>query len=150
MNKATKVQLKERIVEIKEGKQLIVASTKREDVDLPEISGTHEFSIEPRSMFNVDGSSLLRTDKSSIIHQIEMITSRSEEEPYDMSDTREVVIFDGMALLNQMKMADIQTCGDLATKFIKNVMPASNGYDEIRMIFDRYQEISLKDLTKNK
>ena len=62
-----------------------------------------------------------------------------------------VVIFDGMALVNQLnKTIEIKTCQDLANRFVRNVMHASEGYGEVRMVFDRYQEKSLKDLTRQK
>ena len=58
-NKTTHVQLKEKVVELKEEKRqmtrFIVASRSREDIDLPHIFGNHEFSVVPRSMFSTDG-----------------------------------------------------------------------------------------------
>ena len=55
-----------------------------------------------------------------------------------------IVIFDGMTLVNWIKK-DIQitTCKSL-------VHHKSKGYDKVRLIFDHYQENSIKDQTRNK
>ena len=82
-NKTTHVQLKEKVVELKEEKRLmtqfIVASRSREDIDLPHIFGNHEFSVVPRSMFSTDGCLLLGSDKSTVLHRIEEMTSNEDE-----------------------------------------------------------------------
>ena len=54
------------------------------------------------------------------------------------------MIFDGMTLVNWIKK-DIQitTCKSLVHR-------KSKGYDKVRLIFDHYQENSIKDQTRNK
>ena len=154
-NKTTKVKLKDRVLELKEERRLmtrfLMASRSREDIDLPEIFGNHEFSVVPRSMFGVDGSLLLGADKSAILHQLEGLLTPAEDDAIDTNSANMTVIFDGMAIVNQLKKdSNIKTCQDLADKFVKNVSFASKDYQEIRMIFDKYQENSLKDLTRHK
>ena len=71
MVKATKVPLKEKIVQLKEERSLmtrfIIASHKRSEIDLPFYLGTFEFSVVPRSIFNSQGNILLANDKSSFL-----------------------------------------------------------------------------------
>ena len=56
-----------------------------------------------------------------------------------------------MAVVNRIKKTqDIETCKDLAASFTKIVLYEAKDYEEIRMIFDRYQENSIKDQTRNK
>ena len=61
------------------------------------------------------------------------------------------MIFDGMALVNRIKKdVQITTCKDLPETFMRLVHHESEGYDEVRLIFDHYQENSIKDQTRNK
>ena len=58
---------------------------------------------------------------------------------------------DGMALVNRIKKdVQITTCKDLAETVTSFVHHVSEGYDEVRLIFDHYQENSIKDQTRNK
>ena len=67
------------------------------------------------------------------------------EEPTE----QKVIIFDGMAVLNKLKLVSgIRNCLQLAEQFLKMVM--SEPSDEIRVVFDRYIEDSLKKTTRNK
>ena len=62
-----------------------------------------------------------------------------------------IVIFDGMAIVNRIKKdVQITTCKDLVETFTRLVHHESEGYDEVRLIFDHYQEKSIKDQTRNK
>ena len=61
-----------------------------------------------------------------------------------------IVIFDGMALVNRIKKdVQITTCKDLAETSTRVVHHESEGYDEVRLIFDHYQENLMKGQTKN-
>jgi hypothetical protein len=118
--------------------RFIVASRSRDDIDLPNIFGNHEFSVVPRSMFSADGCLLLGSDKSTVLHQIEELVPKTDE-PLVSDANNKVLIIDGMVLVNQMiKTKDIKTCQDFANKFIRNVEIASGDYGEVR--------ISLKNL----
>ena len=57
---------------------------------------------------------------------------------------RKVIIFDGMALVNAIKKSG-ETCSDLANSFINMLINKSRGFDEVRLVFDRYVENSLKE-----
>ena len=48
------------------------------------------------------------------------------------------------------KDVQITTCKDLAETFTRLVHHETEGYDEVKLIFDHYQENSVKDQTRNK
>ena len=55
------------------------------------------------------------------------------------------------ALQNWGIKKDVQiTCKDLAETFTRLVHHETEGYDEVKLIFDHYQENSVKDQTRNK
>ena len=78
--------------------------------------GNFEFSVVPKSLFSYDGQPLTCTDKASILHKIETLSSKLEENlsfSYQLSEEEDynVVIIDGMAIVNQIvKGKDILTC----------------------------------------
>ena len=149
--KKVNVKVNNKVVQLKEEKKLmtkfIIASRKREDIDLPYYFGTNKFSVIPRSLFRPDGTMLLDTDKSTVMHEIEKAieSDRGSNVDLDILETNSVpkiVIFDGMVLVNRIiKDVQITTCKDLAEAFTRLVHHESEGYDEVRFIFDHYQEI---------
>ena len=61
------------------------------------------------------------------------------------------MIIDGMTLVNRTKKnIQITTCKDLAETFTRLVNYESEGYGKVRLVFDHYQENSIKDQTRNK
>ena len=62
------------------------------------------------------------------------------------------IVFDGMAVVNRIniKKAKIKNCRDFATTFTNIIFSESDGFDEIRIIFDRYDKKSLKSQTRSK
>ena len=72
MNKLVKVKVKDKIFALKEQSslmtRLLITARKRSEVDLEQIIGKYEFSVVPRSMFDNDGSLLIDTTKSVIMH----------------------------------------------------------------------------------
>ena len=102
-----------KLVQLKEEKKLmtkfIIASRKREDINLPYYFGTNKFSVIPRSLFRPDGTMLLDTDKSTVMHEIEKATESDRGNNVDLNilETNSVpkfVIFDGIiALVNRIK-----------------------------------------------
>ena len=61
--KRTDVKLKDKVVNLKQDRKmmtrLIIASRKREEIDLPHYLGTKEFSVVPLSMFDYNGILLI-------------------------------------------------------------------------------------------
>ena len=136
--------------------KFIIASRKREDVDLPYYFVTYESAVVPRSLFSPDGSVLLDTNKSTLMHETEKAIASDRGNNVDLNiletnSVPKIVIFDGMALINRIKKdVQITTCKDLAETSTRVVHHESEGYDEVRLIFDHYQENSIKDQTRNK
>ena len=69
--------------------------------------------------------------------------------------TSEKVIIDEMALVNSLPKDknspfQIKTCKDLANLFIFQLKTKCTGYDEVRLVFDRHIECSIKYLTRKK
>ena len=159
MVKATKVPLKEKIVQLKEERSLmtrfIIASRKRSEIDLPFYLGTFEFSVVPRSIFNSQGNILLANDKSSFLHQIENMINSNEiqlvQEPPLETNFKKAIIIDAMAEVQKIKKSpQLITCHDFAVAFVQRILFLSDGFNEIRVTFDRYIENSLKNKTRDK
>ena len=99
---------------------------------------------------------LLDTDKSTLMHEIEKAIASDRGNNVDLNiletnSVPKIVIFDGMALINRIKKdVQITTCKELAETFTRLVHHESEGYDEVRLIFDHYQENLIKDQTRNK
>ena len=108
--------------------RLIIASRKREEIDLPHYLGTHEFSVVPLSMFDYHGNLLIDSrDKSSIMHGIEMLLinvvvpvsdmSSIAVTPTPNSETKNVIIFVAMAVVQAIKKS-----------FKARILEASDGF----------------------
>ena len=83
------------------------------------------------------------------------LNDTSEENVYSSLDTvvnpYKVILFDGMALVNTLPKeyyGQLRTCADLVELFIKQLMSKCFGYDEVRLVFDRYISESLKAKTR--
>ena len=64
---------------------------------------------------------------------------------------KSVIIFDGMALVNSIQKTEcVKTCKDFAEGFLANSVQASHGYNEVRLVFDRYMQGSLKEKMREK
>ena len=164
--KRTSVKLKDKVANLKQDRKmmtrLIIASRKREEIDLPHYLGTHEFSVVPLSMFDYNGNLLIDSrDKSSIMHGIEKLLinvvvpvsdmSSIAVTPTPSSETKNVIIFDAMAVVQAIKKnSSLKTVKDFAESFKARILEASDGFGQVRVIFDRYLSKSLKNQTKVK
>ena len=158
--KTLKTKLEGKVVELKEDRSLmqriLMISQKRPEIDLPNLIGKYEFSITPRSLFSFDGNSC--KDKSSVMHAIEdrgqnllNIDNTQHNIIESDVDNAKVVILDGMALVNKLVLTrDIKTCKDLKILFAEKLLMETDGAPEIRLVFDRYIESSLKERTREK
>ena len=62
-----------------------------------------------------------------------------------------VILFDGMELVNSItKTCDIETCSDLSKIFVNLLISQSNSFDEVHLVCDVYQEVSLKSQMRKK
>ena len=151
--KSHKMTLNNNVIKIKEERKLmsrpIVAARSRPEIDLSNYFGEFEFSVVPKSLFSADGNLLKTSDKSVIVQEIEKqypdinITSFRE-------DSDSVLIFDGMAIANRISIqkCQLKTCNEFANKFIDIILKESKLFSEVRVIFDRYDEKSLKSKTR--
>ena len=67
------------------------------------------------------------------------------------SPNYKVILFDGMALVNAIpKTERIKTCTDVAQAFHDQLSNMADEYDEVRLVFDRYINSSLKEQMRRK
>ena len=134
--------------------RILVVSQKRQDIDLQKLIGDYEFSVIPRSIFNFDGKLLICSDKSKLMHAIETKAAKQNEEDETTEEVefiQKVVIFDGMALVNKLTITkETKTCKDLKDQFMARLLRESDAFSEVRLVFDRYIEGSLKEQTREK
>ena len=65
--------------------KFIIDFKKREDIDLPYYFGTYEFSVIPRPLFRPDGTMLLDTDKTTVMHEIEKVIESDRGNNVDLN-----------------------------------------------------------------
>ena len=79
-NKTHKVKICEKIVDLKETKdlygRLMVLARSNRDIDQKQAVGTYEFTLTPRALFSPNGSVLPCNDKSKCIHVLEKLATR--------------------------------------------------------------------------
>ena len=69
----------------------------------------------------------------------------------DTSPKYKVIIIDGMALVNAIpKTERIKTCKDFAQFFLDQLSNMADEYDEVRLVFDRYINSSIKEQMRRK
>lgn len=67
-----------------------------------------------------------------------------------LSSSVRVLIIDGMAVVNKVDMKSLQSCKDFADAFVQRISSTVRGYTEVRLVFDRYIQQSLKSRTRDK
>lgn len=159
-NKNVTVTVSKQLVQVREERKLmtrlLIASRTRPDIDLPSNIGMYEFSVVPRSLFTIDGTLHQTTDKSVIAAELckSQKVKEIEENTEQSNDNRirKVIIFDGMAIVNRIniKKQKITNCAEFADQFINIIKREASGFDEVRVVFDRYKEKSLKANTRAK
>ena len=124
----------------------MVASRSRPDIDLPNIFGSYEFSVVPLWLFATDGSLYYGKDKSVIAKELREIEPEEIETQEEDLESRNVIIIDAMAIVNKIdiKSESIENCAEFASIFCKRVKNKAYKFDEIRIIFDRYDVKSVK------
>ena len=124
----------------------MVASRRRPDIDLPNIFGSYGFSVVPLWLFATDGSLYYGKDKSVIAKELREIEPEEIETQEEDSESRNVIIIDAMAIVNKIdiKSESIENCAEFASIFCKRVKNKAYKFDEIRIIFDRYDVKSVK------
>lgn len=175
-SKLVKTKIGEKVTELREERNLLarflIIMRSRPEIDMKEAIGQYEFSAVPRSLFSADGEMLLAYDKASILHALEDLPKRKQNqregqeaevaaptppdtgmEVNDGEEGYKVLILDGMALVNSIQKKDessMKTCQDFAEAFIRRLDREASSYSEVRLIFDRYLTSSLKEKTREK
>ena len=160
----TKCKVGNKLVKLREDRQLLarflVVQQSRPSI-IESLSETVEFSVVPRALFTSDGSLRLPRDKSSFIHAIEgyhpyhLNHEPESDSTCQVSSTTnirgKVCIIDAMAVVQAIKKGpSMLTCLDFASAFVRSIRKIIFGYDESRVIFDRYIDNSLKAQTRGK
>lgn len=157
-----KVRTGDKVIKLREerelfGRFLIIQGSRPELVPkLEDAIGEFEMSVVPRSLCAVDGSLYIPTDKASLMHVIE--AAKAEPHVSDLSldtaagDFRDrALVVDAMAVLQSMKKTPtMRTLADLRETFVRRIENMLHGFNEGRIIFDRYLDQSLKNKTRQK
>jgi len=144
----------DKIMELKEDRALfarMLVVSKARDIDLKQVVGTYELSVVPRALFAADGSLLHAASKSDLMSILESLPK--DIQVYDTpADSKSVAIIDGMADLQSLNKPEwISNCADLANHFIERHWQRYSEYDEVHLVFDRYDiGDSLKTSTREK
>ena len=164
--KKTRCKVGDKIVKLREDRQfmarflLFQQSRPNMIQSLNTTIGTYEFSVIPRSLFSTDGLLLIPTDKAAFVHAIEEYNAEQSNEvaedlpPYSPSTVEspyKVCIVDAMAVVQAIKKGPSMVyCSDFAAAFVRWIKKMISEYNEGRIIFDRYEENSLKAQTRSK
>ena len=123
-----------------------MASRSRPEIDLPNIFGNYEFSVVPLSLFARDGSLYYGKDESVIAKELREFEPEEIGTQEEDSESRNVIIIDAMAIVNEIdiKSESIENCAEFASILCKRVKNKASKFDEVRIIFDRYDVKSVK------
>ena len=152
--KKIKCKLEKKVVELNEERSLLtrfllILKARPEIMDISEAIGEYEFTAIPRSLFTSDGLLNIPTDKSEIMLATEIQADTTI--PVNNSEVSKVAVIDGMVEVQSLKKdASVKTCSDLGKLFASKMRKKTSSYDEVRILFDRYLDNSLKDQTRAK
>ena len=128
--------------------RLFVASQSGRDVNLESILG-HELSSVPRALSKTNGK-LHTTDKA----QLQAMLTQEIETPAKLpkGDSKTCLLIDGPALIQAIgKPERAKTFGDWGEVFCHSVVERfGDVYSWIDVVFDRYNESSIKSGTRQK
>ena len=160
--------------------RLIVISRSRPELNLEKCIGEFEFGLVPHALFAADGTLLLASDKYKIREQLERMMKVYQEKtekgagegnvekddanvleentddaiPSEqwLSSSKRVIIIDGMALLNSSDKVfqEANVFSQFANAFLEQLALLAKDYDQLRLVFDRYIDSSLKEQTRSK
>lgn len=149
--------------------RLLLVTKTRPEICIEDCIGNHELSVVPRSLFAADGTMLKCLNKSSLMAILEKLPSSissSDREPKRIPNeitedshcgpsqqTKFTVgLIDGMAELQCFhKQESITNCSLLADSFTDILLSKFRNYDELHVIFDRYDvDGSLKSSTRER
>ena len=131
-------------------KRLLVASRTRADIDLPKYLGMYEFTVVPPSLFAPDGTFYKTSDEADPAVELRKLQNNEPSNEVVNTNSRKVIIIDGMAFVNAVDIQkfQIKNCSDFVKCFLNIIKTETKGYNEARIIFDRYHQKSLKVNTR--
>ena len=175
-SKRQSMQIRDKAIDLRETKdlygRLMILCKSSRDVDMKKVIGEYEFTLTPRSLFAPNGSMLMCTDKSKLIHELQKLVL--DNSSHDSSDnnlqpmstqgldrslveddvvpepSHKVAIIDGMVIVQKLAKSSMQTVSDLCRCFIDKVMYDTRDFDEIVVVLDTYKDDSLKNTTREK
>ena len=156
--KKVKIQLENRVIKLREERQLlsrfliVLGSCPQLVPKLNEVIGNFEMSVVPRSLVAVDGTLHIPADKSSLMKMIEGDQSKKfSPNTRNKTNATRILIVDAMEVLKGItKTSKMTKILHLQEEFIKRISRLLHGYDEGRIVFDKYVDESLKNKTRMK
>jgi hypothetical protein len=133
--------------------RLLVVARSRPDLVPSTAIGEYEFHVCPPSNFSNDGCMLMLTNKHQLLSEImKLCIDESAPRRVIISDIpvqQTVLIIDAMCIVQSLQVAkDIHFVLDFGKKFVEKVMAMATDYSEVRVLFDRYIEGSMKMMTR--
>ena len=137
---------------------LLIARSGREDIDLEEAIGKHEFASTNKRLMRSDGTLHPTTDKSQVVHMLcDESGVGTADSPLTSLDEKQqakprCLLVDGMVVVQEaMAVGTIRTCKDLAMLYVRHIDSKAKGYDQVRVVFDNYKiPNSLKETTRQR
>lgn len=115
---------------------------------LPENIGMYEMSLIPRSLFEPSGKIRIPKDKSAFMKYIREYKS-DVPNAFQYVPVSHVIILDAMSIVQGIKIGNLKSMLCYSQFFVQKIGEIVDGYDEVRVIFDNYEEaVTLKQLTR--
>ena len=127
-------------------KGLLVAWRTRADIDLPKYLGMYELTVVLPSLFAPDDIFYKTSDKEDLAAELRKLQNNDPPNEVVHTDSRKIIIIDGMAFVDQVDIQkfQIKNCSDFAKCFLNIIKAETKGYNEARIILDRYNQKSFK------
>ena len=123
-------------------RMLVIARSSRDDIELEEVIGLHEFDYTNRVLMKPGGSIHHTSDKSIIIHLQEDIVNNTGDTTNAMDDEvcpQTCLVVDTMGVVQElMAVMNFKKCKELGATYVKLIDSNARGYDQVRLIFDNY------------
>ncbi|KAG1649565.1 Mpv17-like protein 2 [Nymphon striatum] len=127
--------------------RLFVAAQSGRDIDLNAIL-SHELSKVPRSLASTNGK--LHTSEKAQLQKL-LVGEVDIFKSLPKSEAKTCLLIDGAALIQAIgKPAKAQTFEDLSVEFCNSVQRFRPVYSRVDLLFDRYQDLSIKSGTRSK
>ena len=131
-------------------KRLLVALRTHVDIDLLKYLGMYEYTVVPPSLFAPDVSFYKTSDEADLAAELSKLQNKDLSNEVGNMVTRKVIIIDRMAFVNTVDIQkfQIKNCSDFAKCFLNIIKAETKGYNEAKIIFNRYDQKSLKTNTR--